>query len=73
MSDTKYSFWIELYDNQEVRWSGLSLRQVQNLHHMTEKRMPNNVRAFGWEEEQDKLTLSQIVARAKANKEKDND
>jgi hypothetical protein len=54
MSEANYTFWIELYDNQEVRWSGLSLRQVQNLHRMTEKRMPINVRAFGWEEEKDK-------------------
>ena len=51
MSETKYAFWIELADGQEVRWSGLTLRQVQNMHAMTDKRLPLNIKAFGWEEQ----------------------
>jgi hypothetical protein len=51
MSEVKYAFWIELTDGQEVRWSGLTLRQVQNMHSMTDKRLPLNIKAYGWEEQ----------------------
>ena len=49
--ETKYVFWIELTDGQEVRWSNLSKRKVIELHNMTEKRIPLNIKAFGWEEQ----------------------
>lgn len=49
--ETKYAFWIELTDGQEVRWSNLSKRKVIELHSMTEKRIPLNIKAFGWEEQ----------------------
>jgi hypothetical protein len=54
MSDikqTKYAFWVELTDGQEIRWGGLTLRQVQNMHSVTDKRLPLNVKAYGWEEQ----------------------
>jgi hypothetical protein len=50
MSETKYVFWIELEDGQEVRWSHLSLRQVQSMNAVTDKRLPLNIKAFGWSE-----------------------
>jgi hypothetical protein len=49
--ETKYAFWIELTDGQEVRWSGLTLRQVQSMNKMTDTRLPLNIKAFGWEEQ----------------------
>lgn len=51
MSEQKYAFWIELTDGQEVRWSGLSKKKVIELHNMTEKRIPDNIKSFGWEEQ----------------------
>ena len=47
---SKYVFWIELRDGQEVRWSGLTKHQVECMHKWTEKRIPINVKAYGWEE-----------------------
>jgi hypothetical protein len=50
MSETKYVFWVELRDGQELRWSGLTRHQVVCMHKWTEHRIPPQVKAFGWEE-----------------------
>ena len=47
----KYVFWIELTDGQEVRWTGLTQRKCIELHNMTERCLPLNIKAFGWEEQ----------------------
>jgi hypothetical protein len=48
----KYAFWIELADGQEVRWSNLTQTQATRMHAMTDKKLPLNIKAYGWEEQQ---------------------
>lgn len=51
----KYAFWIEVMDGaggeSEVRWAGLTLRQVQMMHKATDEKLRSmNVKTYGWEE-----------------------
>ena len=48
---TKYIFWLELRDGQEIRWSGLSQNKAVSMHKWTEDSVLwTNVKAYGWEE-----------------------
>ena len=51
--ETKYAFWVELADGQEVRWSGLTKHQAKMMHKWTEESVYwSSVKATGWEEQQ---------------------
>jgi len=50
MNETKYVFWVELRNGEELRWPRLTQRQATSMHKWTEERTPLEVKAFGWEE-----------------------
>lgn len=49
----KYTFWVEVLekDNQLnlIEWRGLTKTQAERMHKATDKHLPNNVKAYGWE------------------------
>ena len=52
IKQTKYAFWVELPDGQEIRWSGLSQYQAKVMHKWTEESVHwSCVKATGWEEQ----------------------
>ena len=52
MSETKYVFWVELSDGQEIRWSNLTKHKAQNMHKWTEESVLwSNIKAYGWGEQ----------------------
>lgn len=50
MNETKYAFFIETEDGQEVRWSNLTKRQAESLYKWTDEHLPMNIKTHGWEE-----------------------
>lgn len=46
----KYVFYIETKDGQEVRWEPLSKTLALNMYNLTDKKLPMNVKTYGWEE-----------------------
>lgn len=46
----QYAFYIETEDGQEVRWAPLSKTLALNMYNLTAKKLPLNVKTYGWEE-----------------------
>lgn len=44
-----YSFHITTNSGEVVEWRGLTMRQAKAMYASTEKRLPDNVRSYGWE------------------------
>lgn len=47
---SSYLFWVETIEGERIEWRGLSARQAKSMYASTEKRVPDSVRSFGWEE-----------------------
>ena len=50
MTDKNFAFWVELRNGEEVRWSSLTRAQAVTMYNNTDRRQPDNVRSYGWEE-----------------------
>lgn len=44
-----YTFFIETEDGERTEWRGLTLKQARDMNAFTHKRIPVNVKCFGWE------------------------
>ena len=47
---SKYRFYIETRDGEEVEWRGLSQTVAKAMYSYTNKNQPSNVVRCGWEE-----------------------
>lgn len=45
-----YRFWLETYDGRNLVWAGLTKAQALGMYRCTDKRTPENVKHYGWEE-----------------------
>lgn len=46
---TLCSFHISTCSGEVVEWRGLTMRQAKAMYAATEKRLPDNVKSYGWE------------------------
>ena len=46
----RYRFYIRTHSAQ-TEWCGLTSKQARDMYAYTDKRTPNNVIAYGWEEQ----------------------
>jgi hypothetical protein len=49
----KYKFWVELYDDTELLWTGLTKHQATCMYKWANQ-LRNNYKSCGWEEENDR-------------------
>ncbi len=47
----KHLFWIETASGERIEWRNLSERQALEMYRRTQAWVPDNVNAFGWEDD----------------------